>query len=138
MKKWLILRYTQKNGFEEIECPFEVDEAEDVEVTFKRAGFEEEERDGAFDCYYDQGLSHRYHKDGRRITEVMGVNRYDFILTGNAAEHMALRVVLAPLAHMKFAEQLAAIRQTYGTLAKYEDHRRRRLEEERATRTARK
>jgi hypothetical protein len=129
-----LLKYTQKSGFEEIDSPFEWPEDGMFDDYLKAGGFGGEimyeEADGQF--AYNEGIRHWYNDDnGNRFTVVSGANRDQHIFTENSAEHMALRIALAPLAHVWLVDTLAMIRSDHGTLEKYQKKER---EEERRER----
>lgn len=135
-----ILKYTQVSGFEQIDSPFEWPEDGEFDDYLKAGGFGGEqgceEADGQF--AYTDGIRHWYNDDnGNRFTTVRGVNRFESILTTNAADHLALRIMLAPLAHVGLAETLAQIRSDHGTLEKFQKIERELERERRAARLRR-
>lgn len=118
-----ILKYTQQNGFEEIESPFECPDDGTIDDYLKAGGFGGEMMcevaDGDFGR--GEGIRHWYNdNNGSRFTMVDDPNRHEFILTANRADHMALRVALSSLAHVQLAQTLADICAEHGTLRKWE------------------
>jgi hypothetical protein len=132
-----ILRFTQARGFETIDLPFPWADDQDFHECIKAAGFgEQEESEGGCDGQiYCSAVLHYYNDEsGHRMTMVDGPCRSEYVLTENSAEHLALRVALAPLAHVRMAEEVVRIRTKYGSLKAWRDsieERRRDLREER-------
>ena len=117
-----ILKYTQQAGFEEIDSPFEWPEDGMFDDYLKAGGFGGElmceNSEGEF--AYNDGIRHWYNDDNdSRFTVVDGANRHERILTLNAADHMSLRIALAPLAHVGLLETLATICSQHGTLERW-------------------
>jgi hypothetical protein len=115
-----MLKYTQADGLVEIDAPVDWTGEQTFSTWLESMGFGDEsqceEADGGF--LYHKGFRHWYHDDGHRLTAIDGACRCETILTNNAADHLALRVFLAPLAHVALAEVLADARATNGTLRK--------------------
>ncbi len=137
------LKYSQGGGFQVISIPFEWKEAESETEWLLSGGFKRpEESEGEFHQYAGAddycAVLHRYHEDGRRLTVLNGVEHSTYILTENAAEHMALRVALAPLAHVRMAADIASIRSEHGTLLKWLDRAKEQEREQRRKARAKK
>jgi hypothetical protein len=116
-----ILKYTQSAGFEEVDAPFAWPDEQGFDTALKAAGYDStEESEGVFG--YAKGVQHRYHDDGSRITSIDGGCRWEAVYTANAADHLALRIALAPLAHVLMAADIAEIRAEYGTLSKWREY----------------
>ena len=124
-----ILKYSQANGFEPCDAdPFKWKDGQELKVALSKAGFSGEEAEGAIGSDDDAIVEHYYNdKTGQRFTVVNGPCRYEMIMTENDAEHIALRIALAPLVHVKMAEELAIIRRDFGTLKKWDEERRRHI-----------
>lgn len=126
-RSWKLLKYNQTSGFEEIESPFQWNEHESVETWMGRADFNtSEEVDGRLDHSREyMGITHHYNdKSGARLTMINGPCRFEFILTLNAADHLALRIALAPLAQVILAGDIADAQTDHGSLKewrKYEE-----------------
>lgn len=134
-----ILKYTQTIGFEDIDSPFEWPEGGDLDDYLKAGGFGGEmmceEADGQF--AYNEAIRHWYNEeDGSRFTIVSGANRYEMIWTANAADHLALRIALAPLAHAMFVQTVATVCSEYGTLEKWQKEEREQARQESLRRKA--
>ncbi len=140
---WKILKYTQAGGFEVIDDPFGWDEGGTTKELITQAGFDgcPEEREGCFDqddeCV--EGIFHWYKGEAEdtRLTIVDGPSRSEYILTLNAADHIALRIALAPLAHVRLAVRLADAHREHGTLKKWWDYECQREESARQARQRR-
>jgi len=119
MKK--ILKYTQQGGFEEIDSPFEWPENGTFDEYLKAGGFGGtmhcEVADGTF--AHNEGIEHWYNDNGSGFTKINDSTRFELIFTSNAADHMALRIALVPLAHLQLLEALSEIRAENGTLQKW-------------------
>jgi hypothetical protein len=114
-----LLKYTQLGGFEEADAPFAWPEDQKWDEAFKAGGYgSQEESEGEFG--YVDGMRHHYHDtNGSRITVIDGPCRWEAVYTANAADHLSLRIALAPLAHVLMAADLADIRAEHGTLKKW-------------------
>jgi len=114
-----LLKYTQLAGFEEADAPFTWAEEQERAEAFKAGGYgTQEESEGEFG--YVDGMRHHYHvSNGSRLTLIEGPCRWELVYTANAADHLALRIALAPLAYVLMAADLADIRADHGTLKKW-------------------